>query len=218
MIITIDPYYDVNFYNECKEALSNNGVQYKEYISTKPPYYYYFDVSNPPTFINYDVADKSYTRYLVNIVKPLKPNDAYIYMRRDAYSNLKALNHYAINEPLAAAAKTGEGIFFAAEKEEILRISKEYPRKIWFMGRYFNRKYKIFFADKLIIKNYINLENILVQGNDFSSPTELEVKLNFNIFREKDRLEKLSSTPYVLNGKYYSVGSVRPEISDKFTL
>lgn len=218
MIITIDPYYDVNFYNECKEALSNNGVQYKEYISTKPPYYYYFDVSNPPTFINYDVADKSYTRYLVNIVKPLKPNDAYIYMRRDAYSNLKALNRYAINEPLDAAAKTGEGIFFAAEKEEILRISNEYPRKIWFMGRYFNRKYKIFFADKLIIKNYINSENILVQGNDFSSPTELEVKLNFNIFREKDRLEKLSSTPYVLNGKYYSVGSVRPEISDKFTL
>ena len=218
MFVTIDPYYDTQFYNQCKEALANNGVQYKEFISVKAPYEFYFEVQNPPTFINYDEAPESYSKWLVNIVTALKPNDDYIYARRDAYANIKAVNHYAINDALRSAAISREGIFFSATNDEVLKISKEYPRKIYYMGRYFNRKYRVFFTDNLIVMNFLRAEQILVQSKDFKLVTELEVDLNWNVFHREDRLVKISETPYVLNGKYYPPTSVRPEIFDRYVL
>ena len=218
MFVTIDPYYDIQFYNQCKEALTNNGVQYKEFISVKAPYEFYFEVQNPPTFINYDEAPESYSKWLVNIVTALKPNDDYIYARRDDYVNIKAVNHYAINDALRSAAISREGIFFSATKDEVLKISKEYPRKIYYMGRYFNRKYRVFFTDNLIIMNFLRAEQILVQSKDFKLVTELEVDLNWNVFHREDRLVKISETPYILNGKYYPSTSVRPELSDRYVL
>lgn len=217
MFITIDPYYNIQFYNECKEALKNNNVKFKEYISTKPPYQFYFEVDRTPMFINYDLANQSYTKWLVNTIKALKPVDEYLYQRRDTFSELKGLRQYGLNTPLLESEKTGEGVFFSGNKDQILQISKQYPRKIWFMGKYFSRKYRVFFTDSLMVKNYITSDQILVQSNTFKSPTELEVELNYKIFREKDRLEKISETPFILNGTYYPV-SVRPEISDKFII
>lgn len=216
-IITIDPYYDVNFYNETKEALNNNGVEYQELISLKSPYYFYFEVENNPSFINYDEVNKSYSRNLVTKVKPLKPNDVNLYLRRDSYTALKAIDQYAKNDALRTAEKTGQGIFFTAKKEEILGISNEFQRKIWFMGRYFNRKYMVFFTDNLMVKNFIDPSQVLVESRDVSDVSLLESRLNFEIFREKDRLEKLSETPYIFKGKFYPV-SIRPEISDKYVL
>lgn len=215
---TIDPYYNTEFYNQCKEALKNNGVQYKEYISVKAPHEFYFETPSAPTFINYDEANESYSRWLVNIVTALKPNDDYIYTRRDSFTATAAVNHYAINDALRSSAITKEGIFFSATRDEVLRISKEYPRKIYYMGRYFNRKYRVFFTDNLIIMNFLRAEQILVKGKGFKSVTELEVELNWNVFQRADRLVKVSDTPYVLSGKYYPPVSIRPEISDRYVL
>ena len=33
--ITIDPYYDVNFYNQCKESLKNNKIEFTEFLEIK---------------------------------------------------------------------------------------------------------------------------------------------------------------------------------------
>lgn len=216
-LITIDPYYNVQFYNECKEALKNNNTDFKEYISTKPPYNFFFEVEENPTFINYDSVAESYGKFLVNLIKPLRANEEYIYQRRESYTNIKAIKHYAINEPLKASEETGQGIFFTANKEEILRISKEFPRKIWFMGKYFNKKYRVFFTDNLLIKNWLNDEQILVEKRNVKNSLDLELELNFKIFKGKDRLEKLSETPYILKGQFYPV-SIRPEITDKYII
>jgi len=218
MFITIDPYYDIKFYNETKEALRNNGVEFNEYISTKPPYHYYLETNADPSFINYDVVPESYSKFLVNIVKPLIPNEDYLYERRESYTNIKAIEYYAVNDALGAAQISGQGIFFNGTKEEVLRISKDYPRKIYFMGRYFNRKYRLFFTDNLIIRNYLNEANILVQSKKFKHITELEVQLNFNIFHEKDRLKKLVQTPYIQKGQYYPIQSIRADMQDMFVL
>lgn len=218
MLITIDDYYDIEFYNETKEALRNNGVEFKEYIITKPPFNYYIEADVKPAFINYDEATSSQAKWMVNIVRALNPNDDYIYERRESYKNTKAIQHYALNDALQAGQNSGQGIFFTATKEEALRISRDYPRKMYFLGRYFNRKYKVFFTDNLIIKNLLNPEQILVESNSFKSITELEVELNFNIFKLHDRLEKLSQSPYVYKGKYYPIKSVRPDVSDMYVL
>lgn len=216
-IVTIDPYYNIGFYNECKQALNNNEVEFTEYVSSKPPFNFYLEVENEPAFIDYDLVTNSYSRFLVNIVKPVKPNDEYIYTRRDSITNTKALSHYCVNAPLRSAEISGEGIFFTANKEEILRISKDFPRKIWFMGRYFNRKYRIFFTDNLLVKNFISSDQVLVESRNVKRSTDMELELNYNIFKGKDRLEKLSETPYLKNGKFYPV-NIKSEISDKYTL
>lgn len=216
--ITLDNYYNVGFYNECLEALKNNSVDFEQYISTKPPYQFYLVVENEPTFVNYDKVSPTYNRHLVNVITALKPNDDYIYQRRDTYQNKKAIQHYAINDALQTGQDAGEGVFFHAEKEEILRISKEFPRRIFFMGRYYNRKYKVFFSDSLLVKNFLKPSQILVQDKGFKMVTELEAELNWNVFKQQDRLIKLSETPYVQNGRFYPIPSVRPEISDKYVL
>ena len=215
MFITIDDFYNVDFYNECKEALKNNKVEFNEYINSKPPYNFYFEVDRPPTFINYEEAPNALERFLINVIEPIKPNDAYKFLRRESIKNRQAVKHYGYSEPFEAMEKSGEGIMFTARKEEILRISKEFPRKIWFMGKYFNRKYVIFFTDSLLIKNYIDPDQILVEGDN---PIKLEVKLNRNIFQGKDKLKKYSETPYLLDGRFVQVQSVRPELTDKFVL
>lgn len=217
-IVTLDNYYNIGFYNECLQALQNNGVDYEEFISTKPPYNFYLVVENEPTFVNYDSVTPTYSRHLVNVITALKPNDDYIYQRRETYQNKKAIQHYAINDALSSAQETKEGIFFHAEKEEALRISKEFTRKMFFLGRYYNRKYKVFFTDSLLIKNYLTPSQILVEGSGFNLITELEADLNFKTFKQQDRLVKLSETPYVQNGRFYPIQSVRPEISDRYVL
>lgn len=216
--ITIDPFYDIQFYNETLEALKNNDVEFKELLSTKAPYQFYLEVPDVPMFINYEKANSGFTRYLINIIDPLKPDQAYIYRRRDSFSGIKGIKHYGINDALKTGQESGEGIFFHMERDEAYRISKEYPRKIWFMGRYFKRKYKLFFTDKLLIKNFINPDQVLIEGSKFKIITDLEVELNYKIFREKDRLEKLSETTYLLDGKYNTFSSVRPDLTDKFIL
>lgn len=218
MLVTIDDYYDVNFYNECLQALKNNGVKYSEFISSVSPYNFFIEVSDPPTFVNYDEVSPSYDRYLVNVVKPLKPNDDYLYFRRASYVNKKAIKQYAINDALAAGQESGEGVFFTSTKEEVLRVSREYPRKIWFMGRYFNRKYRVFFADSLMVKNYLNEKEVMVASDSFGLVTDLEADLNYRYFMLQDRLLKVSQTPYVQNGQFYPINSVRPEITDKYVL
>ncbi len=217
-LITLDDYYEIPFYLETKEALKNNKIEFKEFISIKPPYKYYLDVPSDPQFINFDTVPKAMGKFLVNVIMALKPNDDYIYERRASYTGPKAIKKYAINDALRTGQISGEGIFFNSTKEAILRISKEYPRKIFYFGRYFNRKYKVFFCDNLIIKNYLDESDILAESSSFKSITQLESEMNFVRFKLQDRLEKLSETPFVLDGKYYKLSSVRPEISDRYLL
>jgi len=198
--------------------LKNNNVNFREYISTKAPYYFYFDVDKAPTFINYEVAPSAYTRHLISLVTPLRPNDEYILLRRDSFINKQAVDRYGVNDALSTGNISKEGVFFTAHKEEILRISKEFPRKLFFMGRYYDKRYKIFFSDSLVIKNYLLPKQILVQSKDVKDVTDLELELNYKVFMEKDRLEKLSQTPYVLNGNYYPVSHIRADLTDKFVL
>jgi hypothetical protein len=218
MFITIDEFYDINFYNECKEALKNNNIEFREFIRTISPYEFVLEVDKPPTFINYTVLNKSQERYLVNIIKPLRPNDEYIYERRDSYTNKKAIKHYAVNDALQSCEKSGECVIFTANKDEALAISKDFPRKIWFMGRYFNRKYKIFISDNILINNMLRPDQILISDKRFKNITDIEVELNYNTFKIQDRLLKLSETPYVYKGRFYPINSTRPEISDKYVL
>lgn len=208
MYVTIDPYYDHNFYNQTKEALKNNGVVFGEYISTKTPFEWYFKVDQTPIMVNYDLLDESNVRWLVSKVIPLRPTDEYKLLRRDNDVGPNMIAKFIENTPLKEASASPFAIFFTvSNKEEILQISKDYPGKIWYFGKYYNNKFRVCLATNETIKNFIPKEKILLERTkDLINPGRFEAELNWKVFRGHDMLVKFTETPYFENGIYNRPG------------
>lgn len=217
MLITIDPYYDTVFYNECKQALKNNGVEFKEFINIKPPFDWYFELDQKPIMVNYDEATESESRWMVNAVQPLRPNEEYLLLRRDNDNGPKALFRFVENEPLRIARKSEYAVFFTVRnKEEAQSLSKDYPGKIWYMGKYYNNKYRVCLATHAVVKNFLNPDQILLE-KEGDEPGRFEAELNFKVFKMNDRLIKFTETPYFEDGKYKPI-NIKGELSSRFII
>jgi hypothetical protein len=219
MFVTVDPYYTSQFYNECREALKNNKVVFDEFINIKAPYDWYFQVDQKPLFVNYDSATDSESRWMVNRVQPLRPNEEYLLQRRDNDNGPKALLKFVENEPLKLARKSSYAVFFTIKnREEGERLTREYPGKVWYMGKYYNNKYRICLATHAAARNYLNADQVLLEKNkDLSEPGRFEAELNWKVLRGNDRLIKFTETPYFEDGKYRPV-KIKGELSGKFKI
>lgn len=219
MFITIDPYYNTQFYNECKEALKNNNIEVKEFISIKPPYNWYFSLDQKPIMINYDELAYTEERWLVNKVQALRPNEEYILLRRDNDKGPNALLKFVENEPLKEARQSSFAIFFTIKnRDEAQQITKEYPGRIWYFGKYYSNKYKVCLATHPTVKNFIDRSQILLEKTqEHTSPGKFEAELNWKIFRGNDMLIKFTETPFFENGTYYRP-KIKGDISNKFTI
>lgn len=219
MFITIDPYYSTQFYNESLEALKNNNIEYNEFINIKPPYNWYLDVEKEPIMVNYDIASGSERRWMVNKVEALRTNEEYVLQRRENDNGPKALLKFVLNEPFKEMKSTGYGIFFTIKnREEAEALTKSFPGKVWFMGKYYKNKFRVCFCSNKMIKNWLSPEQILLENNgELNEPGRFEAELNFKIFRGNDMLLKFTETPYFQNGKYNRV-NIKPEVSSKFIL
>ncbi len=210
--ITIDPYYDIEFYNHCKEALKNNSVEFREFISIKPPYSWYLELEQNPIMVNYDFASNAETRWLVSTVLPLRAVDEYHYLRRNNDSGRNALLKFIENEPLKESRASDYAVFFTVKnKEELEKITRDYPEKIWYFGKYYNNKYRVCLATHESISGFLSPSQILLEKtSDLSEPGRFESELNWKIFRGSDFLIKFSETPYFESGFYH-----RPKIKGK---
>ena len=219
MFITIDPYYNTQFYNECKEALKNNQVEFKEFINIKPPYNWYFQVEQKPILVNFDLSTDAENRWMVGIIKALRANEQYLLLRRDNDVGVKALAKFIENEPLREARQSDYAIFFNIKnREEGEQLTKDYPGKIWFLGKYYNNKYKVCLATHPVVKGFLNPGQILLEKTqEHNDPGRFEADLNFKIFRGNDSLTKFTETPYFLDGKYVRP-KIKGDLSSKFTL
>jgi hypothetical protein len=217
MYITIDPYYSIQFYNEALQSLKNNGVDYKEYIHIKTPFDWYLELDQKPIMVNYDELSEKETRWLVNTVKPLRPNEEYLLMRRDNDNGPKALLKFVENEPMREARKSDYAVFFTVKnREEIEQITKDYPGRVWYFGKYYNNKFRVCLATNSMVKNFINQDQILLEKTE-SEPGRFEADLNWRIFRGNDMLEKFTETPYFEDGKYNRV-KIKSEVSGRFQI
>lgn len=202
MLVTIDDYYDIDFYLQTIQSLKNNRVSFREYILSVTPFYWYIDVDIPPSFINYDVLPNNLRKYIINLVQPATPADDYKYQRRESFSDKKALLHNGRNTPMIEADNSDYACFFNLKnKEQALELS-EYVGKIWYFGKYYNNM-KIALCTNKLIKNFVKSEDILVQKTKNS--IQMEIDLNYNVFRLNARLKKFSMTPYFDNGSYKPV-------------
>lgn len=219
MYVTIDPYYDNEFYNECKEALKNNEVDFTEFLNIKSPYSWYFDIEQAPVMVNYDRATGSQLRWMVSLVQPLRPNEEYLLLRRNKDKGRKAMLRYIENEPLKSARTSDYAVFFTVKnREELESISSEYPDKIWYMGKYYNNKYRVCLATHEVVENFLREDQILLKKNkELSEPGRFESELNWKVFRGNDHLIKFTETPFFLKGKY-NRPKIQGEHSSKFLL
>ena len=180
MFITVDPYYSNQFYNECKESLKNNGIKFQEFINIKTPYDWYFQIDKEPIMVNYDKATDSESRWMIQKVIPLRPNEEYLLLRRDNDEGRKALLKFIENEPLKLARESDYAVFFTVKnREEAENLTKDFPGKIWYFGKYYNNKYRVFLATHRSIRGFLNDDQVLLERNkELSEPGRFESELN----------------------------------------
>lgn len=225
-LYTIDPYTTIVQYNEALQALRNNLIPVKEFVSLRAPYHWYLDLPYAPLLVNYDAIEKGQLRYVVTKVKPIRAQDEYLLQRRE--SNANDLWKYVENQPLKEAREAKYALFFnAASFESLKNISKNIPgAKIYYFGKFRDNKFRIALCTHPLIKSFANANSFLIekdntskgfrklggaegtqgnQGNDYRKVGFFEADLNYRIFKQKDYLVKYSETPYFLDGEYYPV-------------
>ena len=208
MFYTLDSYYNVKFYNETKEALKNNQIKFSEFLDIKAPYNWWYKLPEglKPIMINYDEKEKS--RFFVRKVQTLRPNEEYVLQRRENDTGAN-ITKYIYNDAFRDCSEYG--IFFHIKsKDELLKISKDFPGKIYYLGKYYDNKYKVCLCDNVLIKNYINPSQILLEKTpDMKEPGRFEADFNYYVLKLKDYIVKYTETIYALNGSI-----VRPKIYD----
>ena len=208
MFYTLDNYYGVKFYNDTREALKNNQIKFKEFIEIKSPYNWYIKLDDnlKPIMVNYD--EKQKYRFLVQKVQALRSNEEYLLQRRedDAGTNIKK---YIFNDAFRDSEEYG--IFFHIKsKDELLKISKEFPGKIYYLGKYYDNKYRVCICNNIMIKNYINPGQILLEKTpEMKEPGKFEAEFNYRVLKLNDYIVKYTETIYALNGSL-----VRPKVFD----
>jgi len=219
MLVTIDPFYPVDFFNECKESLKNNKVDFTTSISIKAPYNWYFDIDSAPIMVNYESISKSNTRWLVNIVNPLRPNEEYIFQRRSADVGKKALQKFIENEPLKEARLSEYSVFFSVKnRDEALKLSEEFPGKIWYMGKYYDNKYRVCLCTSPIIRNLLRDDQVLLEKTtEHDEIGRFEADFNWRVLRNRDALIKFTETPHIQGGRFNAV-KIRGDLSSRFLI
>lgn len=204
--ITIDNYYDVNFYNQCKEALKNNKIEFLEFLEIKSPYRWIFKLNENPVMVNYDEIKK--TRFIVSKVIPLRPNEEYLLQRRGSSEGANITTY--INNDAFNSIKD-YGVFInVSSRDELIRISKEYPGKIYYLGKYYGNKFRVCLVNNPMIKNYIEPNKILLEKTpDMKEPGRFEAEFNYRILKNKDYIYKTTQTIYAENGSI-----IRPKVFD----
>lgn len=205
MFITIDPYYDVEFYNECLQALKNNNISYKEYINIKSPFNWIIELDEKPIMVNYDIVPPAQEKFLVNKVTPLTDNIEYTLFRRSKDKNNPNMDSFILNDVFKSCKNSKNGVLFnIRSRDHAHQLSKEFPDKIWYLGKYYNNKYRVCMSDNKMIKNFIDRDDILLEYSG-DNIYEFEAEFNWRVLRNKDMLVKYSQTPYFKNGKYHPV-------------
>ena len=201
MLVSIDNYYSVDFYNQCLSALKNNNVQYKEYISTVGDFKWYVDIPRAPIMLNYDVCPVSEERYLVSKVITLDPDSSYKYYRRsNSYKHF--VDRYMCNDVWIDIKDTTAWLVRVRSKNDILRFSDvDKNSKVYYLGRYLDNRLKMCVVSSPLIRSIIPREDVIMEKSD--KIERFETDINYRVLMGKERLVKFNNTPYALNGQLY---------------
>lgn len=204
MFISIDDYYDVNFYNDSLMALEENGVQFTEHIlfKDKTPKFC-IELPREPLMIHYNVVLPEHEKYLVSKVIPIDANSSVTLYRKKVDFGKGIRPEMYLNDALGSVQMGQYAAFIDIKsQEEAIALTKEIPLRIYFLGKYLNRyKVCLITSDYFIPK--LKPSQVLLELSEKSSIIRFEQDFNFKILQRKERLVKFSKTPYFENGVFY---------------
>ena len=203
MLISIDDYYDIDFYNDALMALEENGVQYSEHIlfqnSSIPKYC--LNLPSAPLMVHYNSLLPEEEKYLVSKVIPIDANSSVELYRKHGDFGKGIRKEIYLNDAFLSIENYAAFINISS-KEEALKLSKDIPLKIWYLGKYFN-KYKVCLITSDYFIPALKESQILLEKTEKMSIVRFEQEFNFNVLHRKDRLIKYSKTPYFEGGIFY---------------
>ena len=203
MLISVDDYYDIDFYNDALMALEENGVQYSEHIlfqnSSIPKYC--LNLPSAPLMVHYNSLLPEEEKYLVSKVIPIDANSSVELYRKHGDFGKGIRKEIYLNDAFLSIENYAAFINISS-KEEALKLSKDIPLKIWYLGKYFN-KYKVCLITSDYFIPALKESQILLEKTEKMSIVRFEQEFNFNVLHRKDRLIKYSKTPYFEGGIFY---------------
>ena len=217
MLISIDDYYDIDFYNDALMALEENGVQYSEHIlfqnSSIPKYC--LNLPSAPLMVHYNSLLPEEEKYLVSKeemlnqitvmlvskVIPIDANSSVELYRKHGDFGKGIRKEIYLNDAFLSIENYAAFINISS-KEEALKLSKDIPLKIWYLGKYFN-KYKVCLITSDYFIPALKESQILLEKTEKMSIVRFEQEFNFSVLHRKDRLIKYSKTPYFEGGIFY---------------
>lgn len=202
MLVTIDNYYNVDFYNQCLTALKNNGVQFTEHLSITGAYNWYIDVPRLPIMLNYETCSKGEERYVISKVIALTSDSQYRYYRR-----LDSLHRfdtkYILNDVLADIKDKEAWVIKVSSREHLLALSRlDVNSKIWYLGRYLDGRIKLAVITSSVLRMMCPRELILMEKKATDKIERFESELNYRVLMGKERLVKYDTTPYFISSKF----------------
>lgn len=203
MLISIDDYYDIDFYNDALMALEENGVQYSEHIlfqnSSIPKYC--LNLPSAPLMVHYNSLTVEDEKYLVSKVIPIDANSSVELYRKHGDFGKGIRKEIYLNDAFSSIEKYAAFINIS-NKEEALKLSKDIPLRIWYLGKYFN-KYKVCLITSDYFIPALKESQILLEKTEKMPLVRFEQEFNFNVLHRKDRLIKYSKTPYFEGGIFF---------------
>jgi len=218
--ITFDRYYNVETYNSFLQASKNNGIELEEYIRIRAPFTRFIKLKSKrdlPSFVNYDFATSTDINWMVSVVKPVQPNEAYLLKRREGKDD--TYWDYIIPKELTNAHKEEYIIVFSAQGfTEVSEISKKLgSTKIFKWGRAKEKNYKIYYCFNPYIKGLIATRNVLMEygkeaklsnaiNHNVNVPNirgDLEYNLNHFVLVKEKLEDKTYEAEYWENGKIF---------------
>lgn len=200
MFITLDQNYSVNEYNQFLENLrQNTDKNYTKHVYYKNPYNIYLNIDFKPLFVKCEVLPKEQEKNLIAMTVPCTPDEENQYRRRQ--TGKQTLN-LCLNDWSSDIQNSEHGyLFYVMNKEELSYLSQNIG-KVYYLGRYYDNKYRICSSTSKYLLDYLPEERILSKKTKKNTVFDMELEINLKVLYLRDKLHKYARTPYYENGKY----------------
>lgn len=198
MLISIDKYYNSEFYNRCLTSLTNNKVKVKQFISPVS-LKWFLDVPTLPVMLDFEICPDNEKRFLLSKTIAVYASDQYRLYRRT--SDYGILNPEMIRADYMVNNRYG-CFFHLRNREDGHNLSKAFNTKIFYLGKYYNNKYRLCLCTDPNVKSLLSGSDVLYEKSESISWIQAEYELNQKVFMLRDYLVKFTRTPYFDNHKF----------------
>ena len=199
MLVSIDKFYNVEFYNKCIQALLNNKVPVKQFISSVTMKWF-LDVPYPPVMLNYEELQGNERRFLLAKAIAVYPNDQYKLYRRT--NDTRSFNPVMVRADYMTDDKQYACFFHLKNQYDGHTLSKALNTKIYYIGKYYNNRYRICVCLDPAVRSLLSTSDVLYEKAETEPWTKAETEINQRVFMLRDYLMKFTRTPYFSGNKF----------------